>query len=161
MSKEKSLFLILSIILGGLFILCGYSLIQCFVYNAGGEDAGSHVLEIIYLFLHLIMLAIVFYLAFRAFKIKTSITNLLMLDVNEVKIVKSLVISGIVAVFFLFTGIYSTLAVCGLKLSPFDIFPIGIAHDFMNAGYFFGVISLTCFIYPFVHVSSRNKTENN
>ena len=161
MSKEKSFFLILSIILGGLFILCGYSLIQCFVYNASGEDVASHILEIIYLFLHLIMLAIVFYLSFRAFKVKASIINLLMLDVNEVKIVKSLVISGIVAVFFLFTGIYSTLAVCGLKLPPFDIFPMGIAHDLMNAGYFFGLIALACFIYPFVHVSSRNKTENN
>lgn len=159
MNKEKTLFLILSIALIGLFVLCGYSLIQCFVYNAGGEDIGSHVLEIIYLFLHLIMLAIVFYLAFRAFKVKTSITNLLMLDVNEVRIVKSLVISGILAVFFLFVGIYATLAVCGLRLPPFDIFPIGIAHDLMNAGYFFGIIALVCFLYPFIHVKEDEKTK--
>ena len=82
-----------------------------------------------------------------------------MLDVNEVRIVKSLVISGILAVFFLFVGIYATLAVCGLRLPPFDIFPIGIAHDLMNAGYFFGIIALVCFLYPFIHVKEDEKTK--
>ncbi len=155
MNREKVLFLIYSIILVGLFVLCGYSLIQCFVYNPSGDSDGSHVLEIIYLFLHLIMLAIVFYLSFRAFKIKTSIVNLIMLDENGVKMKKSLIISAIIAVFFLFSGIYATLAICGLRLPPFDIFPIGMAHDIMNAGYFFGSIALICFIYPFIKVESK------
>lgn len=159
MNKEKALFLIFSIVLVGLFGLCGFSLVQCFVYGAGGEDTGSHILEIIYLFLHLIMVAIVFYLAFRAFKVKTSITNLLMLDVNGVKITKSLVISGIVAALFLFLGIYSTLHICGLKTPPLDVFPIGLSHDFMNAGYLIGSIALVCFIYPFIHVPEEIKAE--
>lgn len=157
MNKEKALFLILSIVLVGLFVLCGFSLIQCFVYGAGGEDAGSHVLEIIYLFLHLIMVAIVFYLAFRAFKVKVAITNLLMLDVNGVKITKSLVISGIVGGIFLFIGIYSTLHIVGLETPPLNIFPIGLTHDLMNAGYLIGVIALTCFIYPFIHEQPKNE----
>ena len=150
MNKEKALFLALSIVMIGLFILCGYSLVICFVYGTG-DDLGSHVLEIIYLFLHLIMVAIVFYLAFRAFKVKASIVNLLMLDVNGVKITKSLVISGIVGAIFLFTGIYSTLHICGLKTPPLDIFPVGLSHDIMNASYLFASISITCFVYPFIH----------
>lgn len=157
MNKEKSLFLILSIVLVGLFVLCGYSLIQCFVYNASGEDTGSHILEIIYLFMHLIMIAIIFYLAFRAFKVKTSIINLLMLDVNGIKIKKSLIISGVLAVVFFFIGIYSTLHILGLKTPPLDVFPIGLSHDFMNAGYLFGVVALTCFIYPFIHQEEKNE----
>lgn len=160
MNREKTLFLIYSIILVGLFILCGYSLIQCFVYNPSGDNDGSHVLEIIYLFLHLIMVAIVFYLSFRAFKVKTSIVNLLMLDVNGVKTKKSLIISGIIAVFFLFSGIYATLAISGLRLPPFDIFPIGMAHDIMNAGYFFGSIALVCFIYPFIKVEAKDASSS-
>lgn len=150
MKKENVLFLILTIVLVGLFALCGYSLVQCFVYGAGGEDTGSHILEIIYLFLHLIMIAIVFYLSFRAFKIKPSVTPLVMLDVNGIKIKKSLIISGIVGVLFLFVAIYSTLHLFGLKTPPLDIFPIGLTHDLMNAGYFFAVIAITLFIYPFI-----------
>ena len=156
MKKERALFLIFSIVLVGLFGLCGYSLIQCFVYNAPKDDVGSHVLEIIYLFLHLIMVAIVFYLAFRAFKIKSSIVRLLMLDVNEVKIPKALIISAVVAVLFLFLGIYSTLHLFGLQTPPLDIFPIGLTHDLMNAGYLIGSIALVCFLYPFIHVKDEN-----
>ena len=78
-----------------------------------------------------------------------------MLDANGVKMKKSLIISAIIAVFFLFSGIYATLAICGLRLPPFDIFPIGMAHDIMNAGYFFGSIALICFIYPFIKVESK------
>lgn len=150
MKKEKALFLALSLVMIGLFILCGFSLVTCFVYGTG-DEFGSHVLEIIYLFLHLIMVAIVFYLAFRAFKVKASIVNLLMLDVNGVKITKSLIISGIVGAIFLFTGIYSTLHICGLKTPPLDIFPVGLSHDIMNASYLFASIAIACFIYPFIH----------
>ena len=156
MNKERALFLIFSIVLVGLFVLCGFSLVQCFVFNTSTDDTGGHVLEIIYLFLHLIMVAIVFYLAFRAFKVQTSITRLVMLDVNEVKIPKALVISAIVATLFLFIGIYSTLHICGLKTPPLDIFPIGLAHDLMNAGYLIGSIALVLFLYPFIHVRNEN-----
>lgn len=157
MNKEKTLFLILSIVLVGLFILCGYSLIQCFVYNASGEDAGSHLLEIIYLFLHLIMVAILFYLAFRAFKVKTSIANLMMFDVNGILIKKPLFVSAICTVVFLALGIYSTLSLIGLPNAFFNFLPTGLAHDLMNAGYLFGVIALTLFIYPFVHEKEQKQ----
>ena len=150
MNKEKTLFLILSIVLLGLFVLCGYSLVVCFVYGDGDTDIDSHVLEIIYLFLHLIMIAIVFYLSFRAFKIKTSIANLLMLDVNGVRIIKSLIISGIIGGISLFIGVYATLHLCGLKTPPLHVFPTGLAYDLMNAGYFFTVVAITLFIYPFI-----------
>ena len=151
MKKEKVLFLILLIVLVGLFGLCGYSLVQCFVFNVAGEDTGSHFMEIMYLFLHLIMIAIVFYLVFRAYKIKPSLIQLMTLDVDGNKMTKSFVISLILSVFFLFMGIYSTLNLCGLKTPPLDIFPKGLIHDLMNAGYFVGAISLTFLIYPFVH----------
>ena len=157
MNKERTLFLGLVIVLVILFGLCGYSLVQCFVYNNSGDDVGSHFLEITYLFLHLILVAIVFYLAFRAFKIKPSIINLMMLDVNEVKIPKSLIISGILSVVFLFIGIYSTLHICGLQTPPLDIFPIGLTHDLMNAGYLIGAISLTFFLYPFIHEKEKKE----
>lgn len=135
----------------GLFILCGYSLIQCFVYGSDEGEVGGHVLEIIYLFFHLIMVAIVFYLSFRAFKIKVSFVNLLMLNEKGQRIKKPLIISGILTGVFFFIGIYSTLHLIGLQTPPLDIFPLGLTHDLMNAGYFFGSIALVLFIYPFIH----------
>ena len=157
MNKEKSLFLALIIVEVALFVLCGYSLVQCFVYGDGGTDAGSHFLEITYLFLHLIMIAIVFYLTFRAFRIKPAIIHLIMLDVNGIRIRKSLIISGIIATVFLFLGIYSTLHICGLKTPPLDVFPIGLVHDLMNAGYLFGFIALSFFLYPFIHENEKEE----
>ena len=150
MKKEKILFLALLIVLVGLFGLCGFSLFQCFVFDSG-DEFGSHFMEIMYLFLHLIMIAIVFYLVFRAFKIKPSLIQLMTLDVDGNRMTKSFVISLILSVFFFFIGIYSTLRLCGLKTPPLDIFPNGLIHDLMNAGYFLGAISLTFFIYPFIH----------
>ena len=105
MKKGKALFLGFLIVLVGLFGLCGFSLIKCFVYGTA-EEGESNVLEIIYLFLHLIMIAIVFYLTFRAFRIKSSIIRLMMLDDNEKKTAKTLIISGILSGLFYTIGSY-------------------------------------------------------
>ena len=156
MNKEKTLFLVLSIILIGLFALCGFSLVQCFVFSNGGQDeAGSRFMEIAYLFLHLIMVAIILYLAIRAFVKGPSIIHLMTLDVNGVRMNKSTIISAILTAIFMFIGIYSTLHICGLKMPLLDIFPLGLSHDLMNAGYLIGLISLTFLIYPFVHVKEE------
>ena len=151
MKKEKALLLGLLIVLGLLFVLCGYSLIKCFVYSTDLQDGDSNVLEIAYLFIHLIMIAIVFYLTFRGFKIKVSIINLIMLDENEDKTTKTLVISGVLSGLFYTIGIYSTLHIFGLPMPPLNYFSLSTSHDLMNAGFLFGSIALTCFIFPFVH----------
>ena len=156
--KRKAMYFafgVLTFSLVFLFGLCGFSLVQCFVYNASGEDAGSHFLEITYLFLHLVMVAIVFYLAFRAFKIKSSIVFLMTLDVNGIVIKKARIISAILSVVFLGIGFYALLHVFGLQAPPMDLFPIGLVHDLMNAFLLFGVISLVFFLYPFVHVKEE------
>lgn len=150
MKKEKALFLGFLIVLVGLFGLCGFSLIKCFVYGTA-EEGESNVLEIIYLFLHLIMIAIVFYLTFRAFRIKSSIIRLMMLDDNEKKTAKTLIISGILSGLFYTIGIYATLHIFGLKMPPLDYFSMSLSHDLMNAGFFFGSIGLVFFLYPFLY----------
>ena len=152
MKKEKTLFLIMLLVQVGLFALCGYSLIQCFVYGAETDEFGSHFLEITYLFLHLIMVAIIFYLTFRAFKIKATLLPLMTMDENRIKIVKNNVISLVLAILFLGIGFYSTLRISGLDVPLLNIFPTGLSHDLMNAGYLFGSIALMYFLYPYVYV---------
>ena len=151
MKKEKALLLGLLIALGALFILCGFSLIRCFVYSTALQDGDSNVLEIVYLFIHLIMIAIIFYLAFRGFKIKISIINLIMLDENGDRNTKSLVISGVLSGLFYIIGIYSMLHIFGLPMPPLNFFSISTSHDLMNAGLLFGTVGLTLFLYPFLY----------
>ena len=151
MKKEKTLFLVFLFVLGALFLLCGYSLVRCFVYNTFDDNGDPSILEIIYLFIHLVIIAIVFYLAFRAYKIKSSIVYLLTTgDNDEKKTLKSRIISGILSGIFLTIGFYSMLHIFGVPCPPLNYLSMSFAHDFMNAGYFFGSIALVFFIYPFI-----------
>ena len=159
MKKEKVLFLSMMIVEVLLFILCGYSLIQCFVYGNSGEDLGGHILEISFLFIHLIAIGIVFYLSFRAFKLGASIMNNFMLDEDDNKITSKLVLSAVFSVIFLFMAIYSTLNVFGLQMPIIEKASIGLSHDLMNAGYLLFTISLGLFIYPFIHIKEARKAE--
>ncbi len=149
MEKEKSLFLGLLLALVALFALCGFSLVQCFVYGTSSED--SNFLEIAYLFVHLVIVAVIFYLAFRAYKTKSSIIQMMMIEESGVKNRKSLIVSGILSGVFFFIGIYSMLHVFGLKTPPLNYLSSSLSHDLMNAGYLFGVIALAFFLYPFLH----------
>lgn len=151
MKKERILLLSFLIALGGLFVLCGFSLVRCFVYGGELEEGDNNILEIGYLFIHLIMIAIIFYLAIRGFIVKISILNLIMLDENGQRNKKSLIISGVLSGVFLFVGIYSTLHVLGLNMPPLNFFSPSTAHDLMNAGYLFGIVALVFFLYPFLH----------
>ena len=156
--KVKTLLLGLLIVLGLLFVLCGYSLIKCFVYSGTLEEGDNNVLEIAYLFIHLVMIAIFFYLAFRGFKIKVSILNLIMLDERENRVTKTLVISGVLSGLFYTIGIYSMLHIFGLPMPPLNYFSISTSHDLMNAGFLFGSIALTCFLFPFCY-QKQEKTQ--
>ena len=151
MKKEKVLFLVFLIILVCLFALCGYSLIKCFVYNSFDADGDPNILDIAYLFLHLIMIAIVFYLAFRAYKIKSSILYLFYSTLDDNKKIKGYTtVSLVLSVVLYAIGIYSTLHIFGLPCPPLNYLSATFSYDFMNAGYFFGTVALVFFIYPFI-----------
>lgn len=158
MKKEKILLLCLLIVLGALFILCGFSLVKCFVYSTALEEGDNNVLEIGYLFIHLIMNAIIFYLAFRGFKLKISIMNLLMLDDSGNRSKKALIISGVLSGVFFVIGIYSTLHILGLPMPPLNYLSLSTSHDLMNAGFLFGAVALTFFLYPFLYEKEDKKS---
>lgn len=151
MKKEKNLFLISLVVEVALFVLCGYSLIQCFVYGYDGEEMGSHIMEIIYLFLHLVFVAIIFYLTFRAFKLKATILNNLMYDEDGKISKKAQIISLIIAIIFSIIAIYSTLVVFGIKLPLLSELSLGLTYDLLNAGYLLSLIAIMCFIFPFLY----------
>ena len=151
MKKEKYLFLALWLSLILFFLLCGYSLITCFVYGFTGDEGDYHILEIAYLFIHLVIIAIVFYLAFKAYKTQSSIMKLMMVDEYGQKNRKGIIISGILAGLFFTVAIYSTLHLFGLPMPPLNYLPVAFSHDFMNAGYTFGAIALAFFLFPYLY----------
>ena len=151
MRKEAKLFLAMLIFLGLSFLLCGYSLVMCFVYGMDGDAIGTSILEIAYLFLHLVAVAILFYLFFRAMKFESFFVRGLMVDQNGVRYVKKQAIFAVFAFLFLLLSIYATLEVFGANLPLYDFFGMTIWHDLMNAGYLITALFLLFFLYPFFY----------
>ena len=148
--KDSLLFLIMAIVMVLSFLLCGYSLIRVFVIGYEGEDIGSHIFEISYLFVHLIVVAILFYLYFRAYKFGSFFTKGLTVDQNGVKYHKKHIVFAIIGSLLVLIAIYSTLQIIGLKFPLYDFMGEVIWHDLMNGCYLLSVIFISFFIYPYV-----------
>lgn len=139
------------IITGLLFLLCGYSLIMCFVYGVDDKAIGTSILEISYLFIQLVALAILFYLFFRAMKFGSFFVRGLTVDPNGVKYKGKQIVFAVFGGLFFVLSIYATLQVFGLKLPLYDFMGLTIWHDLMNACLLVTVIFILFFIYPFTY----------
>ena len=154
--KEKNLFVGLCIGTIISFILCGYSLISCFVFS-DETGLGSHILEISYLFLHLILCAIVFYLAFRAIRFGSFFIKNVVYDENG-KVYKSKKVGFIItSIVFLVIFIYSMIQAFTMSLPLATELGKVVWHDLMN-GFFLLTVIFTLFVlYTFVPYNRDNK----
>ena len=150
MKKTQNLFLAMCIVLVALFLLCGYSLIKCFVIGYDGDDVMSHIFEISYLFIHLIVVAIIFYLSFKAYKTKSIFIDNLTVDQNGYKYPKKHIVFIVLAALFFILGIYATLAAFGLKMPLYNVMGHVIWHDLMNGCLLLTLIFLSFVIYPYL-----------
>ena len=136
---------------GILFLLCGYSLIMSFVLNGTSDSIMSHLFETSYLFLHLIILGILFYLTFRALMKGSAImANIMMKDHNRKNIV-TMVIAAVLATIFLSLGIYAALIAFGAPVPLSDIFNGVVSHAIMNASFLATTLGISFFIFPFLY----------
>lgn len=145
MKKVKKLFASLSICLGLLFALCCTSIIFVFVYNF--NNVSEELLAVAYLFIHLIILAVVFYLSFKAYLQKPQIMNILMIDENNQPIKKSKIVALIFTILGFIVGVYFTLLVFNLSI-PLSFMSSGLKHALMNVGYSVALIALHFYLYP-------------
>ena len=139
------------IFLGLSFLLCGYSLVMCFVYGMDGDAIGTSILEIAYLFLHLVAVAILFYLFFRAMKFGSFFVRGLTVDPNGVKYKGKQITFAVLGVLFLGLSIYAALQVFGLKLPLYEFMGLTIWHDLMNACLLLTMLFFLFFVYPFCY----------
>lgn len=152
MKKIKKLFASLSLCLGLLFVLCCTSIIFVFVYNF--NNVSEELLAVAYLFIHLIILAVIFYLSFKAYLQKPQIMNILMINENNQPIQKSKIVALIIAILGFIVGFYFTLLIFNLPI-PLSFMSSGLKHALMNVGYTVAIVALHFYLYPLFF-----KTEN-
>ena len=137
--------------LGVLFGLCGYSLVISFVINMESDSIMSHLFETSYLFLHLVIIGIIFYLTFRALMKGSAImANIMMKDHNKKNIV-TMVISAILGVLVLLVGIYASLIAFNAPVPLSNIFAGVVSHAIMNACFLATMLAISFFIFPFLY----------
>lgn len=148
MSKTKNLFLALLIITALLFLGCGASIVVTFVNDF--ETDGGSILAVVYMFFHLIILAIVFYLAFKAFYTdKSSLLAVFTLDEKGNLIKRTRTVAIIITALFLAFGIYMTFELCFTNM-PLSFFTKSLKFALMNVGYSVGIVALFFILYPIV-----------
>ena len=160
MKKEKTIFIIQAIELGLSFLLCGYSLIMCFAMGTN-EEVGSYILEVSYLFLHLIAVAMIFYLSLRAVKFGSFFIRNVMFDSQGYISKPKKVISLVLSILFLGLGIYSILQISGLSLPLSGVISFVVWHDLMNGFILLSMISLSFYLYSFVPYELRDNRRHS
>ena len=155
--KEKTLFTIYCIAIGVSFILCGYSLIDCFALTPNPDELGSHYLEIAYLFMHLIVCGILFYLSFRALRLGSFFIKNNVFDFDGKLFKKKWITYIIFASLFFVIFVYSFVQVITMKL-PLAV-QLGeiIWHDIMNAAFLISISLLMFVLYRLVPFKRSNK----
>ena len=155
--KEKNLFLYLCIASTVAFLLCGYSLIQCFAFEGEGIELGSHVLEISYLFLHLILCAIIFYLSFRAMKFSSFFIKNVMFDENGYPSKGKWITVGVFFAISLAIFVYSLWQTITMNLPLANELGKIVWHDIMNATCVISFLLSAFLIYPTFPYNKSNK----
>ena len=106
-------------------------------------DLGSYILEVSYLFLHLIAVALLFYLSFRAMKLGSFFIRNIMFDDRGYVYKRRRYFNLILGIIFSLLFIYSLLQVIGLNLPLYVELGEVVWHDVMNG---FLLISMICFV---------------
>ena len=155
MKKEKNIFLGLCVGVVISFLLCGYSLITCFAFD-DTTGLGSHILEISYLFLHLVLCGILFYFSFRAMKFGSFFIKNVTYDENgdpyKSKRITFIVLDSIFVIIFVYSIIQCFTMTLPLAVELGKI----VWHDIMNATFLASIIFATFILYPLYVPYDRN-----
>ena len=159
MEKEKKIFTVFCTGVTLSFLLCGYSLVMCFVYGTVG-GLGTYILEISYLFLHLFATALLFYLGFRAIKLGSFFTRSLMFDDEGMLIKWKKWLFLALSILFFLLGVYSILQIAGLNLPLSAQIGVVVWHDLMNGFILLSIVFITFFLYSFVPWELRDNRKH-
>jgi len=135
------------IALGVLFALVCFSIIRVFVINF--EKTSQNGLAVAFLFLHMVLIAVAFYMATKAFLRGPSLMNVLMTDDHGNALKKSVVVASIICGLGWLIGVYMLILVCGAN-SFLSFFAPALKYALMNVGFSVAIVAAFFAHYPMV-----------
>lgn len=146
--KKRKYFLILIIALVALFALCCASIILCVLNgsNVPDEKRVEHTMSFVFLFLHLIVLAILFFYSLRAYLTRSALIQIITTKDDGTKNKKTVIYSSIFGAFFLLIAVYFTTVLCGVE-SFGSVFSLGLQFALANSGYTIATLCLFLLVY--------------
>ena len=143
--KKRRFFLGLIIAEIILFALCCASIIYCVINGNAVPDAkkAEHTMAFVFLFLHMIVLAILFFYALRAYLVGSSFIQIITTKENGEKNKKAVIISSILAGVFALIAVYFVTVLCGVP-SFGNVFSLGLQFALVNVG--FNITTLCLFL---------------
>lgn len=148
MKKEAKHFLINLVIISLLFVLVCFSLVMALFNLFSQEINMSKILEISYLFIHIVALALLFFVYFNAFKNGSALIKNIMLETTKKKTKTKIITFMLVGTIFLLLAIYSSLIVAHLNLFLVNVIGYISWLDLMNGFYLLAFICFTFAFYP-------------
>ena len=149
MSQTKKLLIYFLCAIGALFLIAGYSIISVFIVNFNADS--DTIVPVIYLFLHLIVLAFAFYYVFRAYVSKPVLMSVFMIDEYGNVIKKSKKVAMVLFILGLLLVGFNLAMLFGLN-KIITIFSLGLQYAVLNTALTVGTGSIFFYIYPKVHL---------
>ena len=148
MIPRSKYFLGLSVLLGGLFLFCCFSIIFCVLNfaNQPAEKATENYMAFAYLFIHLIALAIVFYFALKSYLIKDQILSVMMVEENGKKSSSAYKKALVFSIIFGILGIFFFINAFGI-IHVMSFFSLGLNLALTNVFLSVASVSLYCYFY--------------
>ena len=148
MKKKSKYFLGLTLLTAGLFVFCCFSIIFAVIkMNTVPKDKRiENTMGFVYLFLHLIILAVAFYYALKSYVQKDQILSVFMTLENGKKNPKAYRNALIFGIIFIILGIWFFLNSFGI-LSIMSFFSMGLNMALCNVGFSIGGIALYIYFY--------------
>lgn len=118
-----------------LFAICCASIILC-VLNGSSVPADKkveHTMSFVFLFLHMVIIGILFLYSIRAYIAGSSFIQIITTDDHGKKNKKTMIISSILAGIFALIGVYFITVLCGVD-SFGKVFSMGLQYALVNAG---------------------------
>lgn len=133
--KKRKYFLGLMIAEGVLFALCCASIILCVINGNSipSDKKVEHTMSFVFLFLHMIVLAIFFAYSIKAYLLGSSLIQVITTDDHGRKNKKAVIISSIFAGIFALIAVFFITVLCGVD-SFGKMFSMGLQYALVNVG---------------------------
>lgn len=156
--KKRKFFLGLMIAEIMLFVLCCASIILCVLNGSSvtSDKHTEHIMSFVFLFLHLIILGILFIYTLKAYLTRSMFIQIVTTKESGEKNKKAVVVCSILAGIFALIGVFFITVLCGVK-SFGSVFSMGLQYALMNAGL---TVATLCLFLVFYKPDEIKNTSN-